>query len=59
MLLEEDQVTNKVINETIAKSLLSQAGELLGGEVKYIVCTDRTTEHRKVVIEYNHKQKEK
>ena len=58
MLLEEDQVTNKVINETIAKSLLSQAGELLGGEVKYMVCTDRTTEHRKVVIEWDHQEKE-
>ena len=57
MLLEEDQVTKKVINESIAKSLLSQAGELLGGEVKYMVCTDRTTEHRKVVIEWDHQEK--
>tara|TARA_B100000212_G_scaffold156934_1_gene117902 strand:- start:12652 stop:12810 length:159 start_codon:yes stop_codon:yes gene_type:complete len=50
-------VSNKVINESIAKSLLSQAGELLGGEIKYMVCTDRTTEHRKVVIEWDHQEK--
>ena len=58
MLLEEDQVTNKVINESIAKSLLSQAGELLGGEVKYMVCCDNHTQHRKVVIEWDHQKKE-
>ncbi len=58
MLLEEDQVTNKVINETIAKSLLSQAGELLGGEVKYVMCSDNHTQHRKVVIEWDHQKKE-
>ena len=50
-------MSNNVINENIAKSLLSQAGELLGGEVKYIICTDKTTEHRKVVIEYDFQNK--
>jgi len=31
--------------------------EILGGEVKHFTCCDRTTEHQKIVIEYNHKQK--
>ena len=31
--------------------------KILGGEVKHFTCCDRTTEHQKIVIEYNHKQK--
>jgi hypothetical protein len=31
--------------------------EILGGEVKHYICCDRTTQHRKIVIEYNHIKK--
>ena len=31
--------------------------QILGGEVKRYVCCDRTNEHHKIVIEYNHKKK--
>ena len=31
--------------------------EILGGEVHHFTCCDRTTEHNKIVIEYNHKKK--
>ena len=33
--------------------------EILGGKVHHFTCCDRTTEHNKIVIEYNHKPKEK
>ena len=41
----------------IAKNLVEKIEELLGGEAHYFECCDRTTEHRKIVIEYNHKKK--
>ena len=41
----------------IAKNLVEKIEELLGGEAHYFECCDRTTEHKKIVIEYNHKQK--
>ena len=31
--------------------------KILGGEAKHYICCDRTTEHEKIVIEYNHKKK--
>ena len=30
---------------------------ILGGEVKRYICCDRTTQHEKIVIEFNHKKK--
>ena len=41
----------------IAKNLIEKSEELLGGEAHYFECCDRTTEHKKIVIEYNHKKK--
>ena len=38
---------------------LQRIAEELGGEVKYLFCSDRTTTHNKIVIEYGHKDKEK
>ncbi len=29
----------------------------LDGELKHYICTDRTTTHQKIVIEYDHKTK--
>ena len=31
--------------------------KILGGEARYYTCCDRTTEHQKIVIEFNHKTK--
>ena len=28
--------------------------KILNGEVKHYICTDRTTSHKKIVIEYEH-----
>ena len=47
------EATNKVIVENLIKHI----EKLLGGEAKHYTCCDRTTEHEKIVIEYNHKKK--
>ncbi len=48
------EVTNKVI----ADNLLEQVAELLNAKsVRYFTCCDRTTQHKKIVIEYNHEKK--
>ena len=47
------EATNKVI----ADNLNEQVAELLGGTAKHFTCCDRTTEHEKIVIEYNHTSK--
>ena len=31
--------------------------QILGAEAKHYYCSDRTTQHEKIVIEYNHKKK--
>ena len=41
----------------IAKNLAEKIAELLDGKVSYYVCCDRTTSHRKIVIEYDHEEK--
>jgi|TARA_R100000479_G_scaffold49350_1_gene22780 hypothetical protein len=46
-----------VTNMNIAKNLLEKAAELLGSEVRHYTVVDRTTEHEKFVIEYNHSDK--
>jgi len=46
-----------VTNLNIANNLLDKVAELLGGEVKHYTCSDRTSVHEKIVIEYNHSGK--
>ena len=41
----------------IAKNLVEKIEELLDGKAHYVECCDRTTEHKKIVIEYNHANK--
>ena len=41
----------------IAKNLVEKIEELLDGKAHYVECCDRTTEHKKIVIEYNHAKK--
>ena len=36
---------------------LKNVAKLLDGELKHYICTDKTTSHEKIVIEYNHKKK--
>ena len=52
-----DNVTD-VTNRNIAKNLIDKVAELLDAEsVRYFYCSDKTTEHEKIVVEYNHKKK--
>ena len=46
-----------VTNQNIANNLLKSVGQLLNAEVKHYICLDRTTQHEKIVIEYNHSNK--
>ena len=41
------------------KTLLEKIAEELGGKLSYYICSDKYTEHRKIVIEYNHATKQK
>ena len=47
----------QVTHQVIADNLILQVAELLGGKATYVTCCDRTTEHQKIVIEYNHQPK--
>ena len=47
----------KATNEQIVANLVEKIEELLGGKAHYIECSDRTTYHKKIVIEYDHEQK--
>jgi hypothetical protein len=38
----------------IAKNLVEKIEDLLDGKAHYVECCDRTTQHRKIVIEYDH-----
>jgi len=45
-------------NLNIAKNLVEKIEELLdGGKAHYFECSDRTTHHKKIVIEYDHTSK--
>ena len=57
--MEEKEQWREKTNLVIAKNLMEQVAELLGGEVKYYFCSDRTTLHHKFVIEYGHQQKDR
>ena len=46
-----------VTNMNIAKNLVEKIEELLDGKAHYVECSDRTTYHNKIVIEYNHTKK--
>jgi hypothetical protein len=47
----------KASNKSIADNLIKSIEELLDGKVSHYVCCDRTTQHEKIVIEYNHTKK--
>jgi hypothetical protein len=41
----------------IVKNLVEKIEDLLDGKAHYIECSDRTTYHKKIVIEYDHEGK--
>lgn len=47
----------KASNKSIADNLVKSIAELLDGEAHYFECSDRTTYHKKIVIEYDHQNK--
>jgi|OM-RGC.v1.036839468 hypothetical protein len=48
------EATNKVI----ANGLIDSVAQLLNARnIRYFSCSDKVTEHKKIVIEYDHKQK--
>ena len=47
----------KYANENIVNNLVKKIEELLDGKAHYVECSDRTTYHNKIVIEYNHNKK--
>jgi|TARA_Y100000289_G_scaffold42277_1_gene41957 hypothetical protein len=49
----------KATNRVIAANLIESLEKLLEGQAKHYVCSDKTTMHEKIVIEYGHKRKEK
>ena len=48
---------NKETKLNIVKNLVEKIEELLDGKAYYYVCTDKKTEHRKIVIEYDNNTK--
>jgi len=44
-------------NRVIADNLVKNIEQLLDGTARYYTCCDKNTEHKKIVIEYNHKKK--
>ena len=55
--LVEGATWEEATNKVIADNLVEKIEHLLKGKAHYFTCCDRTTEHRKIVIEYDHKQK--
>ena len=51
------RVMTDVTKMNIAKNLVEKIEELLDGKAHYVECSDRTTYHNKIVIEYNHTNK--
>ena len=47
----------KATNEQIVRNLVEKIEELLDGKAHYVECSDRTTYHKKIVIEYNYTKK--
>ena len=56
---ETSQTTGvSVTNTNIANNLVDKVAELLNAKsVRHFYCSDRTTVHEKIVIEFNHEDK--
>ncbi len=49
----EDKMTEE------QKALLEMVAEELGGKIEYYLCSNLHSQHKKIVIEYDHSKKEK
>jgi hypothetical protein len=56
-LMNGGNVIDENFKKITVEKQLDNICQILGGEVKHYTCCDRTTEHQKIVIEYNHKKK--
>jgi|TARA_B100000902_G_scaffold330949_1_gene328144 hypothetical protein len=45
------------VENFVTQLQLDNVCKILGGELKHYFCSDKTTTHEKIVIEYNHKKK--
>tara|TARA_A200000159_G_scaffold1612_1_gene1774 strand:+ start:474 stop:656 length:183 start_codon:yes stop_codon:yes gene_type:complete len=54
---ENEERWRVATNKVIVENLIEKIEELLDGEAHYYECCDRTTRHRKIVIEYDHTEK--
>ena len=54
---ENEEKWRIATNKQIANNLVEKIEELLDGKATYLICCDRTTQHEKIVIEFNHKNK--
>ena len=55
--IEYEEKWRVATNKVIVENLIEKIEELLGGKATYHICCDRTTQHEKIVIEYNHTKK--
>ena len=55
--LVEGATWEEATNKVIADNLVVKIEQLLKGKAHYYVCSDRTSFHRKIVIEYGHEEK--
>ncbi len=53
-----DNVIDDNFRKFAVDKQLDNICKILGGEAKHYICCDRTTEHRKIVIEYKHQKKD-
>ena len=53
-----DNVIDDNFKKFAVDKQLDNICEILDGKVKHFTCCDRTTEHRKIVIEYKHQKKD-
>ena len=54
---ESEQQWKKATNKVLADQLVENLEKLLGGKATHWVCIDKKTQHEKIVIEYNHQNK--
>ncbi len=55
---ENEEKWRVATNRNIANNLIDKVAELLQAKsVRYFTCSDKTTEHKKIVMEYNHENK--
>ena len=57
MLLEDDLMIDDDFKKFAVETQVNNICKILGGEAKHYICSDKTTTHEKIVIEYNHEKK--